>query len=168
MKTWRGPDVWKNDGKWMLKLLSLCLFDDQMLPMVSDHGCVSEGGTEKHQNCVSHFQNLVEAQWNGVKNKYTVAWHSMRNLQQPDITRYSSDSLINALAMGQLVAYKCLSQRCTFSVQLLDIFFHAIFDGTLVFDPLYFHSVDLRFTTCKNFHHLPPCWGHQCLLDAGI
>ena len=37
----------------MLKLLSLCLFDDQMLPMVSDHGCVSEGGTEKHQNCVT-------------------------------------------------------------------------------------------------------------------
>lgn len=89
----------------MLKLLSLCLFDDQMLPMVSDHGCVSEGGTEKHQNCVSHFQNLVEAQWNAVKNKYTVAWHPELNLQQPDIARYSNDSLINALAMGQLVAF---------------------------------------------------------------
>lgn len=67
---------------------------------------VSQREGQKNIRIVCHiFKTRPEAQWNAVKNKYTVAWHPELNLQQADITRYSNDSLINALAMGQLVAF---------------------------------------------------------------
>ena len=67
---------------------------------------VSQREGQKNIRIVCHiFKTRPEAQWNAVKNKYTVAWHPELNLQQPDITRYSNDSLINALAMGQSVTF---------------------------------------------------------------